>query len=265
MHRDPRSSPSVTASEIVATAAAPTVKNHRRHRAGLVAAGVGQVHLRAAGQAGGHPEHGPRLPLHLLLLLPVEVLARLPGAGSDQGRRRNRNTRERAWTSGSSSLPTRSRPSIARSSSRSARNSSIADSRQGVQWGINTRVTDILRDEKLLPLYRKAGSGARQPRHRGRGADEARSLQQGNQDRAQSSRHRAAARRRHLRRGAVHRRPRQRNPETLEETYQMAWDWQPDLANWAMYTPWPFTPLFRNWVTRSRFSTSRSTTSSRRS
>ena len=25
----------------------------------------------------------------------------------------------------------------------------------------------------------------------------------------------------------------------------MAWDWQPDLANWAMYTPWPFTPLFR--------------------
>ncbi|MEM6680444.1 MAG: magnesium-protoporphyrin IX monomethyl ester cyclase, partial [Pseudomonadota bacterium] len=26
--------------------------------------------------------------------------------------------------------------------------------------------------------------------------------------------------------------------------FQMAWDWQPDLANWAMYTPWPFTPLF---------------------
>ena len=33
--------------------------------------------------------------------------------------------------------------------------------------------------------------------------------------------------------------------ETLEETYQMAWDWQPDLANWSMYTPWPFTPLFQ--------------------
>lgn len=27
----------------------------------------------------------------------------------------------------------------------------------GIQWGINTRVTDILRDEGLLPLYRKAG------------------------------------------------------------------------------------------------------------
>ncbi|MDX5384551.1 MAG: magnesium-protoporphyrin IX monomethyl ester cyclase, partial [Rhodobacterales bacterium] len=34
-------------------------------------------------------------------------------------------------------------------------------------------------------------------------------------------------------------------PETLEETYKMAWDWQPDLANWSMYTPWPFTPLFQ--------------------
>jgi anaerobic magnesium-protoporphyrin IX monomethyl ester cyclase len=34
-------------------------------------------------------------------------------------------------------------------------------------------------------------------------------------------------------------------PETLNETYKMAWDWQPDLANWAMYTPWPFTPLFQ--------------------
>ncbi|MEM8555717.1 MAG: magnesium-protoporphyrin IX monomethyl ester cyclase, partial [Pseudomonadota bacterium] len=33
--------------------------------------------------------------------------------------------------------------------------------------------------------------------------------------------------------------------ETLEETFRMAWDWQPDLANWAMYTPWPFTPLFQ--------------------
>lgn len=27
--------------------------------------------------------------------------------------------------------------------------------------------------------------------------------------------------------------------------FQMAWDCRPDLANWAMYTPWPFTPLFQ--------------------
>jgi anaerobic magnesium-protoporphyrin IX monomethyl ester cyclase len=34
--------------------------------------------------------------------------------------------------------------------------------------------------------------------------------------------------------------------ETLEETYRMAQDWQPDLANWSMYTPWPFSDLFRS-------------------
>ncbi|HQT77191.1 MAG TPA: magnesium-protoporphyrin IX monomethyl ester cyclase, partial [Rhodopila sp.] len=33
--------------------------------------------------------------------------------------------------------------------------------------------------------------------------------------------------------------------ETLEETYRMALDWKPDLANWSMYTPWPFTALFQ--------------------
>jgi anaerobic magnesium-protoporphyrin IX monomethyl ester cyclase len=32
--------------------------------------------------------------------------------------------------------------------------------------------------------------------------------------------------------------------ETLEETYRMARDWKPDLANWSMYTPWPFSDLF---------------------
>jgi anaerobic magnesium-protoporphyrin IX monomethyl ester cyclase len=33
--------------------------------------------------------------------------------------------------------------------------------------------------------------------------------------------------------------------ETLEETYRMARDWNPDMANWAMYTPWPFSDLFQ--------------------
>ena len=33
--------------------------------------------------------------------------------------------------------------------------------------------------------------------------------------------------------------------ETLEETYRMAKDWKPDLANWSMYTPWPFTKLYQ--------------------
>ena len=34
--------------------------------------------------------------------------------------------------------------------------------------------------------------------------------------------------------------------ETLEETYRMARDWNPDMANWAMYTPWPFSDLFQS-------------------
>ena len=34
--------------------------------------------------------------------------------------------------------------------------------------------------------------------------------------------------------------------ETLEETYRMAMEWKPDLANWSMYTPWPFSNLFRD-------------------
>jgi anaerobic magnesium-protoporphyrin IX monomethyl ester cyclase len=33
--------------------------------------------------------------------------------------------------------------------------------------------------------------------------------------------------------------------ETLEETYRMALEWEPDMANWAMYTPWPFSDLFQ--------------------
>jgi anaerobic magnesium-protoporphyrin IX monomethyl ester cyclase len=33
--------------------------------------------------------------------------------------------------------------------------------------------------------------------------------------------------------------------ETLEETYRMAQDWSPDLANWAMFTPWPFSDLYQ--------------------
>ncbi|MCA9764689.1 MAG: radical SAM protein, partial [Gemmatimonadetes bacterium] len=32
--------------------------------------------------------------------------------------------------------------------------------------------------------------------------------------------------------------------ETIEETYQLALDWDPDMANWNMYTPWPFAELF---------------------
>ena len=34
--------------------------------------------------------------------------------------------------------------------------------------------------------------------------------------------------------------------ETIEETYRMARDWQADMTNWNMFTPWPFAELFQD-------------------
>jgi len=50
----------------------------RLDRSRLGHPGVGEVHLHPAELPGRHPEHGARLPVHLLVLLAVEVLARLP-------------------------------------------------------------------------------------------------------------------------------------------------------------------------------------------
>ncbi|TCO73944.1 magnesium-protoporphyrin IX monomethyl ester anaerobic oxidative cyclase [Rhodovulum euryhalinum] len=114
-----------------------------------------------------------------------------------------------------------------------------------VKWGINTRVTDILRDEELLPFYRKAGLV-----HISLGTEAAAQLKldQFNKETRVEDNKRAIQ----LLRDADILTEAQfivgldnETPETLEETFQMAWDWQPDLANWAMYTPWPFTPLFQ--------------------
>ena len=114
-----------------------------------------------------------------------------------------------------------------------------------VQWGINTRVTDIMRDEKLLPLYRKAGLV-----HVSLGTEAAAQmkLDRFNKETKVGENKRAIQL---LREADIFVEAQfivgleNETAETLEETYQMAWDWQPDLANWAMYTPWPFTPLFR--------------------
>jgi anaerobic magnesium-protoporphyrin IX monomethyl ester cyclase len=91
----------------------------------------------------------------------------------------------------------------------------------------------------------QGGARARLARHRGRGADEARPVQQGDQGRGEQGGDPL------LREADIFTEAQfivgldNETPETLEETFQMAWDWQPDLANWAMYTPWPFTPLFQ--------------------
>jgi anaerobic magnesium-protoporphyrin IX monomethyl ester cyclase len=114
-----------------------------------------------------------------------------------------------------------------------------------VQWGINTRVTDIMRDEELLPFYREAGLV-----HVSLGTEAAAQmkLDRFNKETRVEENKRAIQL---LREADIFVEAQfivgleNETRETLEETYQMAWDWQPDLANWAMYTPWPFTPLFR--------------------
>ncbi|MFN3261519.1 MAG: magnesium-protoporphyrin IX monomethyl ester anaerobic oxidative cyclase [Pikeienuella sp.] len=114
-----------------------------------------------------------------------------------------------------------------------------------VKWGINTRVTDIMRDRELLPLYRRAGLV-----HVSLGTEAAAQLKldQFNKETKVEENKEAI---RLLREADIFVEAQfivgldNETAETLEETFRMAWDWQPDLANWAMYTPWPFTPLFQ--------------------
>jgi anaerobic magnesium-protoporphyrin IX monomethyl ester cyclase len=113
-----------------------------------------------------------------------------------------------------------------------------------VQWGINTRVTDIYRDRDLLKFYRKAGLV-----HVSLGTEAAAQMKLdifNKETRVEENKEAI----RLLREADILVEAQfivgldNETPETLEETFRMAWDWQPDLANWSMYTPWPFTPLF---------------------
>jgi len=114
-----------------------------------------------------------------------------------------------------------------------------------IKWGINTRVTDIYRDRDLLKFYRKAGLV-----HVSLGTEAAAQmkLDQFNKETTVAENKEAV---RLLRDADILVEAQfivgldNETAETLEETFKMAWDWQPDLANWAMYTPWPFTPLFQ--------------------
>ena len=114
-----------------------------------------------------------------------------------------------------------------------------------VKWGINTRVTDIWRDRDLLKFYRKAGLV-----HVSLGTEAAAQMKLDlfNKETTVAQNKEAI---RLLREADIFTEAQfivgldNETAETLEETYQMAWDWQPDLANWSMYTPWPFTPLFQ--------------------
>ena len=114
-----------------------------------------------------------------------------------------------------------------------------------IKWGINTRVTDIIRDEAYLPLYRKAGLV-----HVSLGTEAAAQLKldRFNKETKVEQNKRAI---KLLRDADIFTEAQfivgleNETAETLEETYRMARDWDPDLANWSMYTPWPFTPLFQ--------------------
>ncbi|MDZ7591098.1 MAG: magnesium-protoporphyrin IX monomethyl ester anaerobic oxidative cyclase [Rubrivivax sp.] len=114
-----------------------------------------------------------------------------------------------------------------------------------VLWGINTRVTDILRDEKLLPMFRQAGLV-----HVSLGTEAAAQLKLDRFNKETTIEQNKKAIRLLREAGIVSEAQfivglENETRETLEETYRMARDWNPDMANWAMYTPWPFSDLFQ--------------------
>ncbi|MCG5548074.1 magnesium-protoporphyrin IX monomethyl ester anaerobic oxidative cyclase [Halorhodospira halochloris] len=115
---------------------------------------------------------------------------------------------------------------------------------RGIMWGLNTRVTDVLRDEDILDFYRKAGLI-----HVSLGTEAAAQLKldRFNKETTVAQNKRAVELLRNA--GIVVEAQfivglENETAETLEETYRMACDWGTDLANWAMYTPWPFSDLF---------------------
>ncbi|NCC28416.1 MAG: radical SAM protein, partial [Gammaproteobacteria bacterium] len=113
-----------------------------------------------------------------------------------------------------------------------------------LHWGINTRVTDIMRDRDLLPLYRKAGLV-----HVSLGTE---AVSQLNLDtfRKQTTVEQNKLAVKLLQQAGIVAEVQfimgleNETPETIEETYKLAQDWKPDMANWNMYTPWPFAELF---------------------
>ena len=120
----------------------------------------------------------------------------------------------------------------------------IIDRKLVVNWGINTRVTDILRDAELLPFYRKAGL-----LHVSLGTEAAAQLKL-DRFRKQTTIEQNKRAIKLLKDAGIVAEAQfimgmeNETKETIEETYKLALDWKPDMANWNMYTPWPFAELF---------------------
>jgi len=121
----------------------------------------------------------------------------------------------------------------------------LIDRKLDVHWGINTRVTDIMRDEDLLPFYRKAGLV-----HVSLGT-EAASQMNLNRFRKETTIDENKYAIKLLQKNGIVAEAQfvmgleHETPETIEETYQLCKDWDPDMANWTIYTPWPFSDLFK--------------------
>ena len=113
-----------------------------------------------------------------------------------------------------------------------------------VYWGINTRVTDILKNEEYLPLFRKAGMV-----HVSLGTESATQLGLDRFRKETTIEENKRAIKLIQENGMVAEAQfimgmENETPESIEETFRMAMDWAPDMANWNMYTPWPFAELF---------------------
>jgi anaerobic magnesium-protoporphyrin IX monomethyl ester cyclase len=121
----------------------------------------------------------------------------------------------------------------------------LIDRKVDILWGINTRVTDILRDKDMLAFYRKAGLI-----HVSLGTEAAAQMKLDLFNKETTIEQNKTAIRLLREAGIVVEAQfivglENETAETLEETYKMAVDWAPDLANWSMYTPWPFSDLFK--------------------
>jgi len=120
----------------------------------------------------------------------------------------------------------------------------LIDRNLNVGWGINTRVTDILRDVDLLPFYRKAGLV-----HVSLGTEAASQLNlsifrkettiEENKLAIKLLKDNGIVAEAQFVMGLDH-----ETPESIEETFRLCNDWDPDMANWTIYTPWPFAELF---------------------
>ncbi len=121
----------------------------------------------------------------------------------------------------------------------------LIDRKLDVTWGINTRVTDIMRDADLLPFFRKAGLV-----HVSLGT-EAASQMNLNRFRKETTIEENKLAIKLLQKNGIVAEAQfvmgleHETPETIEETFQLCKDWDPDMANWTIYTPWPFSDLFK--------------------